>query len=209
MVARRFERPNKGYLSDNIRQTRWGDKFLTQLETSLDDIETVQTEQADQQAEIVAAQAEIVATQTELTDTQADLADTVADLVDLTKKLKIGFSWTSPGSILTAADVGSDCTITIAAHTRKYGDGTSVAVNGGSVTGVPFSSKRYIYYDDTGLAGGAVTYVGTNNPNNAAPNAVAGRHFCGFIETPADGAGSVTGGPTPPGGDYGGYTNIP
>jgi hypothetical protein len=120
----------------------------------------------------------------------------------------ISGSWTSPGSVLSAADVGASATITIAAHTRKYGDNTSVSVNSGSVTGLSFSTLYSIYYDQTSRAGGAVTYQATTNPNTALPNAAAGRHFVGKVTTPADGGGGTTGGYTPPGG-WGSENDIP
>lgn len=99
---------------------------------------------------------------------------------------------------ITATDVGADVTITISAHTRVYGDGTSVAVAGGSLTGRPYSTILYIYYDDATRAGGAVTYQTTTSQATAAQTGV--RHSLGAVTTPAAAAGPVTGAPNlPPG----------
>ena len=51
-------------------------------------------------------------------------------LESLIQTFAIASSWTVPSNVLSAADVGSDVTITIADHTRYYGDGTSVAITG-------------------------------------------------------------------------------
>lgn len=53
----------------------------------------------------------------------ANTANTTANTVN--RNDSISTSWTSPGTILSAADAGSDCTITIAGHTRKYTDVSS------------------------------------------------------------------------------------
>lgn len=97
------------------------------------------------------------------------------------------FSVTSP---LTASDAGATATISIAAFTLYVGS-LSVSVNSGSVTGLAFSTKYYIYFDDTNLAGGAVTYVATTT--HYAPSQANGRVYVGYITTPADGAGGTGG----------------
>jgi hypothetical protein len=99
----------------------------------------------------------------------------------------------------------ASATITISAHTRKYTDVSSVSVNGGSITGLSYSTSYAVYYDQTSRAGGAVTYHATTDPNVALPNAAAGRHFCGKILTPAAAGAATSGGVSPPGGG-GAYT---
>lgn len=111
----------------------------------------------------------------------------------------ISTSWTSPGTILSATDAGSNATINISAHTRKYTDVSSASVNSGSITALSYSTTYYVYYDQTSRAGGAVTYQATTNPNTALPNAAAGRHYCGKVTTPAAGGGGTSGGVAPPG----------
>lgn len=140
--------------------------------------------------------------------TSATAAQTTADTVK--RDDSISTSWTSPGTILSAADAGSDASITIANHVRKYTDTTSVSVTGASLTGLAYSTLYSVYYDQTSRAGGAVTYHATTNPNTGLANAAAGRHFCGKITTPAALAGPTSGGVNPPSGG-GTYTdaNIP
>lgn len=119
-------------------------------------------------------------------------------------RVSIANSYTSPGAILSAAAVdGTDCTITIADHTRKYGDGTSVEVTGSTITGLAGETTYYLYYDDPEFAGGAVTYLYSTNYLDAAQE--NGRHSCGDITTPALTATepSYGGGPRPAG--TGGY----
>jgi hypothetical protein len=102
------------------------------------------------------------------------------------------------GLTITATDAGADATIAISAHTRVYGDGTSVAVSGGSVGGLAYSTVFYVYYDQPSRAGGAVTYVTTTSQATAAQT--GDRHSLGAVTTPAAAAGPVTGSPNlPPG----------
>lgn len=194
-MARRFDRLLQSHLKYPALGSRWSDKFLTSLEGAMDEQDTIN-------ADLTAAQADIAST-------QSDLANTVTDLTNAVRSMKIGLSWTSPGAILSAADVGSDCTITIANHTRKYGDGSSLSITGGTITGRAFSTTYYVYYTDSSMSDTTPNFLSTTNPNTAAPNATTGRHFCGAITTPADGGGGTSGGTEPPGGDYGGPESIP
>lgn len=90
---------------------------------------------------------------------------------------------------LSADDVGTTTTITIAAHTRQYGFGL-VSLNAGSISGLAFSTKYYVYYDDPNYAGGAVSYQATTNLQDV----VAGNHriYVSSITTPADGGSGTT-----------------
>lgn len=95
------------------------------------------------------------------------------------------------GLTMTATDAGTDATITIGAHTRIYGDGTSVAVSGGTVTGLAYSTGFFVYYDQASRAGGAVTYQATTSAATAAQT--GDRHSLGAVTTPAGGAGPIDG----------------
>ncbi len=111
---------------------------------------------------------------------------------------QVANSWTT-GLTITAADAGSDCTITISAHTRNYLDGTTASVEGGTITGLAFEQTVFVAYDDAGRSGGAVTYVAHADTADAGPtNSHPGRHFVKQITTPADGGGTVEGGDGPP-----------
>jgi hypothetical protein len=121
-------------------------------------------------------------------------------------------SYPNPGGILSAADVGTDCTITITGHTRVYPvqglvDVPDVAITGGTLTGKAFSTRYYIYYDDATLALTSPTFVATTVAATAQVGAAAGRHFLGYVDTPADGGTATAGeGGGPPGGGGGGGT---
>ena len=97
------------------------------------------------------------------------------------------------GATITGTDAGANATVNITAHTRVYGDGTSVSVNSGSVTALSYSTLYYIYYDQTSRLGGAVTYAATTSDTTAAQT--GDRHLVGSVTTPAAAAPDT-------GGDY-------
>lgn len=92
---------------------------------------------------------------------------------------------------LTATDAGADASIAIASHNVQFGFG-SVAYNSGSITGLSFSTKYYVYANDPTYAGGAVTYLATTNAN--IPTSGDGFYYVGSVTTPANGAGDTGGG---------------
>lgn len=101
------------------------------------------------------------------------------------------------GLTITATDAGASVTVTFSAHTRHYADGTSVAVSGGSITGLSYSTHYWYYYDQASLAGGAVTYQATTTPPDSLTTAASGshpdRHTVGDSATPAALAGPIAG----------------
>lgn len=107
--------------------------------------------------------------------------------------LRLNSSFTNPVGVVTAQEDGK---IFIADHTRIYGDGSSVAVQGGVVTDFTNSDVVTIYYIDTALAGGVVEYLGSLS---AVPQ-VSGYHVVGQVTIPLVGDPDVGGaGPTAPG----------
>lgn len=170
----------------------WWQQVLTSLSAELGSLEAAET-----------ALAAAVAAQTSANTAQA--AATAA----AREQARIA-SYPNPGSVLSAADVGTDCTITIAGHTRVYPvrgsiDVPDVTITGGAITGLAFSTRYYIYYDDTTLAVIAPTFLSTTISATAQVGAAAGRHFIGYVDTPADGAAPSSGqGGGPPGGGGGG-----
>jgi hypothetical protein len=197
-MARQFDRPAAGNLATPAQQVRYFDKFLTALEavnadvaSQLAAITALQTAQATLISDLAAAVADITTAQA-----AADAAQTAADTVTLTEA--ITSSYTAPGVTLSAADAGTDATITIIDHIRVYGDATNVNVTGGTITAQPYSTDLYVYYDDPTRAGGAVTYQISDNPNDALPNAQLGRHFVGAVTTPAAAGAPTSGGTAPP-----------
>ncbi len=144
---------------------QWWDSFARTLETAVNDL-------ADSVAAIAAAQA--------AADAAAIAARGAAD--DAASTSALANSGVT-GATITATDAGADATITISAHTRVYGDGTTVSVNGGSITGRAYSTLYYIYYDQASRAGGAVTYLSTTSESTAAQT--GDRHLVGVVTTPA------------------------
>jgi hypothetical protein len=167
-------------------------------------LEAQEAAQDDLIADILAAQTAADAAATAAAAAQSD-ADAVAR-----EAARIS-SYPNPGSILTATDAGSDATITIANHTRVYPvqgsiDIPDVSITGAAIAGLPFSTRHYIYYDDATLADTTPNFVATTTAATAQVGAAAGRHFVGYITTPADGAApsSGQGGGTPGSGGGGG-----
>jgi len=91
---------------------------------------------------------------------------------------------------VTAADVGSTATISVASFILQYGFG-QVNYNSGSITGLNFNTKYFVYCDDAGFNGGAVTYVATTAFENVV--ASEGRVYVGSITTPINGGGDTGG----------------
>ena len=123
----------------------------------------------------------------------ADNAQTAAD--DTAAASSLASSGAS-GLTITGADAGANARINISAHTRVYGDGTSVAVNAGQVLGLAYSTIYYVYYVDPARAGGAVTYQASTNANNAIQ--IGNTHSLGTVETPAAAGPSIPGRVNPP-----------
>lgn len=100
-------------------------------------------------------------------------------------------SYIDPSSVLTATPT----TITVAAHTRYYGDGTSAMVNGGTAAATAQSVTDYVSYVDPDRMGGTVTYIATE----IAPTQTGDTHVVGAIDIPATGTAQGGEGPQRPG----------
>lgn len=100
-------------------------------------------------------------------------------------------SFVSPQNIIFADSTG---TILISAHTRVYGDGNSVPVSGGSVSGFNPGDYVQIYYDDAGRAGGVVNYQGTTSVVVQS----GARHIVGGVAIPPPGTTPTPGTVRPP-----------
>lgn len=165
-------------------------RILENIEASVNSL--IDVENATQAAQAAADAADLAAA---AATTAASTAQTAAE--GASEASSLATSGTS-GLTMTATDAGTDATINISAHTRVYGDGTSVSVSAGSVTGLSYSTAYYVYYDQASRAGGAVTYLATTSQATAAQT--GDRHSLGGQTTPAAAAGPVTGKPNlPPG----------
>jgi hypothetical protein len=149
----------------------------------MEEIENSVNAVIDAQNAADAANAAAAAAQTAATNAQ-----TAAD--DAAAATAIANSYVT-GVTITGTDAGANATINISAHTRYYADGTNVAVNLGSVTGLSYSTLYYIYYDQASRAGGAVTYQATTSEATAAQ--IGDRHTVGSVTTPAAAAPDNTG----------------
>lgn len=110
-------------------------------------------------------------------------------------------SYVDDPGLITAFDAGSSVTVAIAAHNRIYGDGTSVAVASGNVSGLSYGVAHYIFYDDVSRSGGSVTYQAATDPYAVAQ--VGDRHSVGYAPPIAALDPSTPGnGVAPPGGSY-------
>jgi len=174
------------------------DKSLSTANTAQSTANTAQSTATTAQSTATTAQTTANTANTNATaaQTTANTAQSTANTV--TKNDAISVSYVAPGQILTATDAGSDVTLTIDNHNRHYGDQSSVAVTGATITGLAYSTTYYVYYDDSSRAGGSVTYHTDTNPNNALPAAASGRHYVGRVATPAAGGTATTGGSSPP-----------
>ncbi len=166
---------------------QWWDRVASTLETSFNALEDAIAAIAAAQAAADAANAAAAAA-----DAAAADAQTAADAV--TDAQELGSSYVS-GVTITASDAGSDVSIVISAHTRKYpqpdGSTVDVAVNGDTLTGRSYSTTYYVYYDDAARTGGAVSYQTTTSNTTAAQ--IGDRHLVGAVATPAAAGAPIDG----------------
>lgn len=162
---------------------RWWQTFAESIEEAFNGLEANVTAIAAAQAAANAA--------------NAAAATANAAAANITNEAILTNSYVT-GLTLTATDAGSSASISISAHTRVYGDASSVSVNSGSLTGLAYSTTYYVYYDQASRLGGAVTYASTTSQATAAQT--GNRHFVGAVKTPAAAGGPSTGyGVSPPG----------
>lgn len=109
-------------------------------------------------------------------------------------------SYSDP-NVLTASNAGGSVSISVAAHQRHYLDpAASVSLAGGTISGLAAATGYFVYYDDPGLSGGAVTYQATTD-NAAAVASLSNpyRHAVGSIPGPTQtGQGTVGESAIPP-----------
>lgn len=128
---------------------------------------------------------------------QQAASDANAAAQAITAESALQNSYISPDTVLSATAT----TISVAAHTRYYTDGTSVAVNAGTVAATAAGDTDFVFYDDPARAGGAVTY----QVSTTSPTQTGNRHVVGAVMVPAAGATATGGrGPLKPG-----YVQVP
>ena len=92
---------------------------------------------------------------------------------------------------VTATDAGATASVDIASHTLSRSSG-DVSYSAGSITGLAYSTKYYVYTDDANFDGGAVTYATTTSKADIVGS--LGRYFVSEVTTPAASAADNTGG---------------
>lgn len=161
----------------------WWQEVVKRIEVAINGIQSALEAAGIAQAAAEAAQA--------AAESAEGTGGTAERIASLTNSGTIGLT-------LGAADAGTDATVTISNHTRAYGNGDSVSVIGGSLTGLDYSTFYYLYYDDPERDGGTVTYQYTELEADAVQT--GDRHLVGSITTPAAAGPDTTGGTVrPPG----------
>lgn len=163
-------------------QAKW-QRVMEEIESSVNAV--IDAQNAADAANAAAAAADAAAA---AADAAATAAQTAAETAAADSSLA---SSGVTGLTMTATDAGASATITISGHTRIYGDGTSVSVTGGSITGLAYSTEYWIFYDQSSRVGGVVTYQATASPATAAQT--GDRHSLGAVTTPAALGGPIDG----------------
>ena len=167
--------PSKLFQQDWQRSMEQIEEAVTALNTQVTDLSSLVAQL--QQAQATAQQA-------------VTTANAVSARIDLAN------SYTEPNSVVTAS---SDGTVTIAAHTRVYDNGTSVSVNGGSLTGFSEGQFVRVYYTDSAREGGTVAFQGTTDDvvQSGDIHVVGGVAIPALGQAPSEGLGSFPPGYVP------------
>lgn len=173
---------NDGTVSEQFRQ--WWQSLVVKLEQqeALQDAAIAAIQAAQAAADTAQAAAATAQTAANTAQAAANGANSVASLTNS------GVT----GLALTATDVGASVTISVSAHTRVYGDGTTLAIAGpSSILGLAYSTGYYVYYDDPTRADTTPSYQTTTTESTAAQT--GDRHLVGYVMTPAAAAPPVDG----------------
>ncbi|MES2904335.1 MAG: hypothetical protein V4696_09145 [Pseudomonadota bacterium] len=157
---------------------------IAALSVTVDQIAEIVGLTEDLETAVIAVEAAVVVAQGAAEDAAASAggANSVASLTN---------SGVTPNP-LSATDAGANATINVAAHTRVYGDGTTLAIAGPTtLTGLAYSTLFYVYYDDATRADTTPTFLTTTSPATAAQS--GDRHLVGSVTTPAAAAPPTTG----------------
>lgn len=169
----------------NLRAQKWLQDALQQIYDEVGALAAAQA--AEAAAELANTAAETAQMAADNANTAAGTAQTAATTAqgaaeDAAAKQALASSGVT-GLTMLASDEGADASITISAHTRVYGDGATVAVNGGVIAGLSYTTEYFVYYSDLDREGGVVTYQASTDPDDAIQ--VGSIHSVGDITTPA------------------------
>jgi hypothetical protein len=137
-------------------------------------------------------------------------AEVVTPTSAITTAIATSYARDLAGSI-AQTNAGSSVTVVVPSHTRVYpAPYPEVTVAGGTLSGLAYNTTYIIYYDDPGLAGGAVSYHVTTAPADGYYSALNPfRHNVGYIQTMTSGGTGGGGGGGGPGGSGGWQYNRP
>lgn len=165
--------------------------ILAQIEGAFNGIDEALAAAGIAQGAALAAQTAATAANTAAAAAATAAATNAASVAATNKEQALVNSYIEPSSVLTAVPL----TISVAAHTRFYADGTSVPVNAGSVGSTSSGIVNYVSYSDTTRAGGAVTYIATS----VQPPQTGDTHVVGGVNVPTSGTSTGGRGPQKPG----------
>lgn len=180
-----FVDPKTGLLTKIAQQ--WLQSFAESAETEIGALQAAQD--AQDAADAAAASAAAATTAATTAQTAADDAQDSADGANSVASLTA--SGVTGTNILTATDAGTDATIIVDNHTRVYGDGTTLAITGASLTGRAYSTTFFVYYDDPTRADTTPAFQTTTSEATAAQT--GDRHLVGMVVTPAAAAPDTDG----------------
>lgn len=146
----------------------------------------LQLDAATQAANAAAAAAQTAA---EGAQSAADGAQTSTDAQK--REAALQGSYIEPDSVLSATTT----MISVAAHTRRYADGTSANVLAGTVPATTMGDIDYVSYEDPARTGGAVAYI----VSTTAPAQTGDTHVVGAVTIPIAGTANGGRGPRKPG----------
>lgn len=170
---------------------QWWQTVVQRVELAIQTIVDLTGIQDQFEQALAQAQQATAAAQAAAGEAQA-AADAAQAQTDATKReAALQGSYIEPASVLSATPTA----ITIAAHTRMYADGSSVAVNGGTVPATASNDIDYVSYDDPTRTGGSVAY----QVSTAAPVQTGDTHVVGAVAIPATGTVGGGEGPQRPG----------
>lgn len=177
----------------NLTFVRYWQSFAEQIERVINTIAQILgiTDQLD---EALKQAKEAIETAQQAAQTAQNAADQAQQQNEAQKReAALQNSYIDPVSVLSATPM----LITIAAHTRYYSDGTSAAVNGGSVAAIIDGDNRtdYVSYSEPERNGGTVTY----EASLTAPVQTGDTHVVGAVQIPTAGTADGGEGPQRPG----------
>jgi len=175
----------------SVFQQYW-QQFANAIQSAIDGLAEALAIAQDAIAAATAASADALAAANAADAAQASADGAISAATAISRQTALMSSYINPNVTLSATPT----TITIAAHTRFYTDGTNVSVGSGSVsTTGGAGATDYVSYIDPARTGGSVTYT----VSTAVPTQAGDVHVVGAVKVPATGTATGGNGPQRPG----------